>query len=147
MARRLYIFLFVLFLPCWSTAANWPLVLEQQLAQARQSIRSIDIQAFKAVVDNPGDALIIDVREPNEYFEGHVPGAINIPRGMIEFRIWKHLGFPDSIDTGKTIYLYCQLGDRSALATHSLAQLGLTGVTAVNMRIADWEKAGYPLDW
>ncbi len=48
---------------------------------------------FKAVVDED-EGLVIDVREPREYAMGHVPGAVNIPRGVLEFNIWKTMGYP-----------------------------------------------------
>jgi rhodanese-related sulfurtransferase len=86
------------------------------------------------------------VRESNEYSEGHVNGAINIPRGVVEFKIWKVVGYPEHTDTAKTIYLYCKTGGRAALATQSLQELGFTNLTAVKMQMADWEKAGYPTE-
>ncbi|MDH5571559.1 MAG: rhodanese-like domain-containing protein, partial [Gammaproteobacteria bacterium] len=105
----------------------------------------INIKDFKAIVDKPGDVLIIDVREPEEYYSGYIHGAINIPRGLVEFRVWKELGFPEKINKEKQIYLYCKLSGRSALAAKALNQLGLSNVTAVDMTMADWKAAGYPL--
>jgi rhodanese-related sulfurtransferase len=81
--------------------------------------------------------LIVDVREPGEYEDGYVPGAINIPRGLLEFLIWKKVGFPDNTDTGKKIYIYCRTGGRAALATKSLQDLGFINVVHVNMKTAE----------
>jgi rhodanese-related sulfurtransferase len=74
-----------------------------------------------------------------------VPGAVNVPRGLIEFRIWKLVGFPDKVDLNKQMTLYCLTGGRCALATKSLQDLGFTNVTSVDMMFEDWVKAGYPV--
>lgn len=93
---------------------------------SRALIKTIDMATFKATFDSKSVDLIIDVREPGEYAEGHVPGAINIPRGLIEFKIWSQVGFPDKIDLHRKV-------------------VDFINVTAVDMRIDDWKKAGYPL--
>jgi rhodanese-related sulfurtransferase len=49
------------------------------------------MKKYRKVVESPGNALILDMREPHEYAAGHVPGTINIPRGVLEFQIWKHV--------------------------------------------------------
>lgn len=121
--------------------------LRQMVERAASSVEVISMQAFREVVKHPAEAMIIDVREAHEYQSGHVPGAINIPRGLIEFKIWKLLGYPAPVDKGKKIYLYCQQGERSLLSASALRQLGFTNVTAVDMTIAGWEEAGYPLDF
>ena len=142
------VLLFSLFItPFLSFAGNWPSQVDERVKQAKRSVKSIDIKAFKAIVDNPGDAMIIDVREPHEYYDGHIKGAINIPRGVIEFKIWKTLGYPEKLNKDKKIYLYCKLSGRAAFSAESLTQLGLTNVTAVNMKTADWEAAGYTFEY
>ncbi|MCW9023259.1 MAG: rhodanese-like domain-containing protein [Gammaproteobacteria bacterium] len=145
--KRQFLLLSLFLLPLISFAANWPPEVDQMVKATKQSVKLIDIKAFKRVVDNPGDALIIDVREPHEYYNGYIKGAINIPRGLIEFRIWKQLGFPEKINKDQQIYLYCRLSGRSALAAKSLTSLGLKNVTAVDMTTADWEAAGYTFEF
>ena len=86
------------------------------------------------------------VRNENEFEDGFVPGAVNVPRGLIEFRIWKLAGFPDKTDMAKKMTLYCASGGRCALATKTLMELGFTNVTSVDMMFADWVKAGYPVE-
>ena len=88
--------------------------------------------------------MIIDVRKPKAYATGHVPGAINIPRGVIDFKIWKHVGFPEKIDYDKKMYLYCTKGGRCTLATKSLQDLGFKSVTAARIKLKEWQKAGHP---
>lgn len=118
---------------------------QQIVAAAKGQIKSMDMETFKAKLDKSDAGLVIDVREPGEYAEGHVAGAINVPRGLIELKIWPLAGFPDKTDTSKQLTLYCATGARSALATKSLQDLGFTNVAAVNMTTIDWELAGYKL--
>jgi rhodanese-related sulfurtransferase len=126
-------------------APSFPPIVTEKVKEVRKSIKTIDMAGFRKVVDNPMGALVVDVREPNEYTAGHVPGAINVPRGLIEFQIWKHVGFPDKTDTAKQMYLYCATGGRCSFAAKSLQDLGFTNVVAVTMVLADWAKAGHPL--
>jgi rhodanese-related sulfurtransferase len=136
---------------CCSTAfaapANepQPAAVAELLETARQQVTRIDMATFSRISAAPGRAVIIDVREPGEYAAGHIPGAINIPRGVIEFHIWPFIGTPAQPNLAAELYLYCSWGSRSLLAARSLQQLGLSNVTAVDMRLADWLAAGYPL--
>jgi rhodanese-related sulfurtransferase len=132
-------------LPNISVAQNYPPSVGQLVATTKKQIKTMDMAAFKAAFDKKSAGLIVDVREPGEYAEGFVPGAISIPRGLIEFAIWEHVGFPDKTDMNKQVTLYCRTGGRCALAAKSLQNLGLTNVTAVDMKIEDWMKAGYPV--
>lgn len=128
----------------WAVA-QYPASVKDLVARTRAQIRTIDMAAFKSALDKREAGLIVDVREPDEYRSGHVPGAINIPRGLIELSIWPYVGFPDSTDLAKRITLYCGSGTRCILAAKSLQDLGFTNAVAVDMRIGDWAKAGYPL--
>lgn len=101
--------------------------------------------ALKAALDHRTTGLLIDVREPQEFQAGHLPGAMNLPRGLVELRIWSLVGFPGALDLGRKMTLYCGSGVRCILAAKSLQDLGFTGVVAVDMRLADWAAAGYPL--
>jgi rhodanese-related sulfurtransferase len=125
----------------------WPESVDQYVAKVKKSVTAIDMQAFKKIAAAKGDAVLLDVREPDEFKAGHVPGSVNVPRGLVEFRIWKAvLGYPAKTDFKKKIYIYCALGGRSILATKSLKDLGFTNVTAVDMKFADWVKAGNPIE-
>lgn len=126
-------------------AAGVPEPVSALVAETKRSIKTVDMEEFKTIVDKKSYEMIIDVREPAEYASGHIPDAISIPRGVIEFKIWKYIGYPDNTDTGKKIYLYCKSGSRCALATRSLQDLGFSDVTAVDMKINAWRDAGYPL--
>ena len=131
--------------PSTAVAQTFPASVTDKIQAAQKQIKTIGMEEYRKVVANPGEALIIDVREPQEFAAGHVPGAVNIPRGLLEFKIWTQVGFPDHLDTNKPVYLQCQSGNRASLAAQSLAELGFTHTTAVVMGLDDWQKAGHPL--
>ena len=122
-----------------------PQPLLDMIARAKAQIKTIDMQTFKKLVDSKKHGQIIDVREVSEYNEGHIPGAISIPRGVIEFRIWALVGYGEKMKKDMELILYCSSGSRCALAARSLQELGLTNVTAVDMKLSNWQDAGYPL--
>jgi len=103
------------------------------------------MDGYLAAVKNPDGAVLLDVREEGEFKAGHVPGAINIPRGLLEFRIWKQLGYPARVETGRKIYVQCQTGGRATLATKQLQDIGFTNVIAAIMNFEEWRKRGNPL--
>jgi rhodanese-related sulfurtransferase len=70
-------------------------------------------------------ALVLDVREPVEFQVGHLPNAINIPRGVLEFKVDDH---PDLKDHQRNILIYCKNGGRSTLAAYTLKQMGFSQV-------------------
>lgn len=127
-------------------AADWPPIVGERIARARVSVKTVEMATLGQAVDKKEDVLILDVREPNEYASGYVPGAVNIPRGLLEMKIWKHAGYPDKLDTTRTLYVYCATAARSALATETLTQLGFSNAYLVNMQLEEWRKAGYPLE-
>lgn len=126
-------------------AQNYPPVVTQMVAAAKKQVKTIDMAQFKAAFDRKELGLIVDVRDPDEYAEGHIPGAVNVSRGLLEFRIWSHVGYPDKTDMNKRMTLYCRTGGRCALAAKTLQELGFTNVVAGDIRIEEWAKAGYPM--
>jgi rhodanese-related sulfurtransferase len=134
--------LFVLFaLSPLSIAAKYPQALTDYVAAAKKATPPASLQQFKAAIDDP-EIMIIDVREPDEYAAGHVRNAINIPRGVIEFKIWTAVGYPDTIDMDRKMYLYCKSGGRCALAAKALRDLGFTEVYRAELKIKEWVEAG-----
>lgn len=125
-------------------AQGLPPIVKQKVETAQKQVKTIGMEEYRKLVKNPGAALIIDVREPHEYAAGHVPGAINIPRGLLEFKIWSHVGFPANSEMERPLILQCQSGSRASLAAQSLQGLGFTQTTAVVMNLDDWQKAGHP---
>ena len=126
-------------------AENWPDSIDQYVAQVRETISTTDMDGYLTVVKDPNGALLLDVREENEFKAGHVPGTVNLSRGLLEFRIWRLLGYPGSVDMNRKIYVQCATGGRATLAAKQLKDLGFTNVTAVVMRLADWDGKGHPM--
>jgi rhodanese-related sulfurtransferase len=126
-------------------APSYPPSIGQLVAKTKSQIKTIKMAEFKAAFDKKDLGLIVDVRNENEFEDGYVPGAVNVPRGLIEFRIWKLVGFPDKTDMNAKMTLYCASGGRCALATKSLQDLGFTNVTSADMKFDDWVAAGYPV--
>ena len=138
-----------LFLPALAAdkaTQNWPTSVDEMISTAKSSINMIDMKKFDAVLESNDYGLIIDVREPYEFDSGHVTGAINIPRGVIEFMIWDKVGFPDKTDLGEKIYIYCRTGSRTALAAATLKDLGFTNIYGVDMKFYNWLRFGYPTE-
>lgn len=73
-------------------------------------------------------SVVVDVREPEEVALGHLPGAINIPRGVLEFKIGT---LPQTKEASAPILLYCRSGGRSALAAVQLQKLGYSNVVSM----------------
>ena len=132
-------------LPATAPAQNYPPSVGQYVASVKKQVKTINMAEFKAALDRGDVGVLVDVREADEFADGHIPGAVNVPRGLIEFTIWAHVGFPDKTDTARQLTLYCKTGGRCALAAKSLQDLGFTHVAAVDMKLEDWIKADYPL--
>lgn len=107
-------------------------------ARAR-GIREIDLPAAVEAI-REGAVTIVDVREPDEYRQGHLEGAINIPRGVAE------MGIPQMIpDTRTRILCYCAGGNRSALVADNLRQMGYEEIESLIGGFAAWRQAGLPV--
>ncbi len=128
-------------MPASALAQGLPPAGKQKIEATQKPVRTIGMEEYRRIVDNPGGALIVDVREPQEYAAGHIPGAINIPRGLIETQIWNHLG---KADVEHPIALQCQSGRRATLAAETLGELGFTQTSAVIMNLDDWKTSGNP---
>jgi rhodanese-related sulfurtransferase len=117
------------------------------VAEARANIRETSPSAFHA---SPGDAVVIDVREPAEFETGHIPGSINIPRGVLEFQVDAHPAVANVSDPAlshkeRPIVLVCRTGGRAALSALSLQRLGFADVRSIAGGVLAWGEAGLPL--
>ena len=94
--------------------------------------------------------LLIDIREPQEFQRGRLPGATLIPRGLLEFEIHplvaRFAGDQGSPPEDVPILLYCGTGGRSALAAETLNRMGYTDVTSLDGGVVAWAQAGLPLE-
>jgi rhodanese-related sulfurtransferase len=104
-----------------------PYTAQDLVAQARAVIEEIDVERLSAL--QLEGIPVIDVREPEEFAAGRIPGSVNIPRGVLEFQVDGHpaLNFktdPHLSHRREPVILYCRTGGRSALAAEALKRLG-----------------------
>jgi hydroxyacylglutathione hydrolase len=102
------------------------------------SAQTIDTVGIDAMLRRDENAVILDVREPEEYQTGHVPGAINIPQAELASRL-------EELPKDRPILLVCQSGMRSVRSAQFLKQAGLTRVASVTGGTSAWSGAGRPL--
>src|SRR5262249_53229475 len=107
------------------------------LSQVKTEIDEVDSrEAAPALEDG---SVFVDVRERNEWDEGHIPGAIHVPRGNLESRIESAIP-----DRGARIVVYCATGARSAFATKTLEELGYVDVVNLAGGYVEWKRNGFP---
>jgi rhodanese-related sulfurtransferase len=107
------------------------------LAAAKAEIDEIDTETAAARIAD--GALVLDVREPDEYDEGALEGAIHIPRGHLEAQIEGRVADKDA-----PIVAYCAGGVRSAFAAKTLAELGYAHVESMEGGFGRWKDEGRP---
>lgn len=100
--------------------------------------KQVDAVELHALIEHPVNALFVDVREKEEWDDGHIEGFVHIPLALFYSRLG---GFSPE----KTIYLLCHSGGRSKRAQDALIDAGNENVVNVTGGIAGWERAGYPI--
>ena len=108
----------------------------EMLAQAKSAIREVDPATAEAEAAGP-NAIMLDVREPDEYQQGSIPGAVHLPRGNLEISIESRIP-----DKGAHVLIYCAGGVRSAFAAKTLQDLGYSDVTSVIGGFNRWKDEG-----
>ena len=150
MKRRMFVWMlsFVLVFSMLSLAlaqetkpAGPPPIVQEMVAKAKAAIKVVSAEDVKTAIDNKEKAVILDVRDPNEYTAGHLPGAINVSRGTLEFGIWGKVP-----DQSAKIYVYCKTAGRSTLATKTLNDLGYKNAVLMDAKYEDWIKKDYPVE-
>ncbi len=106
------------------------------LAQAKLQITEIDTAAAATRIE-AGGAIVLDVREPDEYEQGALPNALHIARGHLEAQIESNV-----IDKSTPLVVYCAGGVRSAFAAKTLQELGYTDVSSVVGGFGKWKDEG-----
>jgi len=96
------------------------------------AVREIDVDALET---RPPDAVVLDVREPEEYAHGHVPGAINLPQADLASRLTE-------VPRDRPVITICQRGIRSLRAAQFLMQMGIHQVLSVKGGTVAWRAAG-----
>ena len=103
------------------------------LQQVKGEIDEVDARSAEAI----DGAVWVDVRRHDEWDEGHIPGALHIPRGSLESRIESRVP-----DRSTPVVLYCASGERSALAAKTLGELGYEQVVSLTGGFTDWKRNG-----
>ena len=119
------------------------------LDEARKIVPEISAQEAKERLDRGEVDLLLDVREAHEWEEGHIPGALHVPRGSLEWFADSSSDWRDERIAGKTdarIVLQCTVGGRSLLAGETLKRIGFENVVSMAGGINDWKAAGYPIE-
>jgi rhodanese-related sulfurtransferase len=86
--------------------------------------------------------VVIDVREPDEYAAGHLQGAVNLPRGLLEFKL---AGNPALERRDLAVVLYCKTSGRAALSAASMQAMGYLNVVSIAGGYDAWVAAGKPV--
>lgn len=113
-------------------------------AEARQSVREVSTAEVASMLDGAKAPLLLDVREPGEVAQGHLPGAISVPRGLLEAKA--DLAFPHREprleDRKQAVVVYCASGVRSLLAAATLQQMGFADVVSMSGGFVAWASEG-----
>lgn len=110
------------------------------VAEAKGQIREVTTADAQGLL---GKRVVIDVREYDEFAAGHLPGAINIPRGILEFKIGM---VPEAAPKGAPLMLYCRTSGRAALSAASLQRIGYTDVISVAGGFEAWANEQRPTE-
>ncbi len=108
------------------------------LAQVKEEIDEISSTAARDLLTSSEPPLFVDVREPDEWQEGHIPGAVYATRGRLEQQIEGLVP-----DKSRPLVVYCSGGSRSAFAAKSLAELGYEDVVNLAGGFTDWKRNGF----
>lgn len=117
------------------------------VAEAKAKVENLTVDQVAGELD-AGDTVFVDLREPEELAaSGKIPGAVHVPRGMIEFRADPTSPYHnDALDPSKRTVLYCASGGRSALAAATLKDLGYANVAHLDGGFKTWAEAGKPVE-
>jgi molybdopterin/thiamine biosynthesis adenylyltransferase/rhodanese-related sulfurtransferase len=123
----------------------------QVIKEIRSKIKEVDPSEVSALQPQngsaqngsaPSDVAIVDVREQHEWEQGHIPGAVHVPRSYLESRIEGVVP-----DRSQKVILYCASGQRSALAANTLQELlGYEDVASMNGGFTLWKDRGLPFE-
>ena len=108
----------------------------EMLASAKASIREVEPAGAEQEIA-AGNAVVLDVREPDEYEQGALPDAVHIPRGTLETSVEGRIP-----DKSSHVVVYCAGGTRSAFAAQTMQELGYTDVASVIGGFNRWKDEG-----
>lgn len=114
------------------------LITATMVTQALAAEKNISAREAKALMASNRNILLLDVRTPQEFSQGRLPGAVLLPIGDLERRIGE-------VPRNKSIVVYCTVGSRSKSAAKLLVQKGYTDVYNISFGLLDWYRNGYPV--
>jgi rhodanese-related sulfurtransferase len=117
-----------------------PMATKDFVSEVSEKISHNTVAETKAFFD-AGNHLFLDCRDKFEFKKGHIPGSMNISRGLMEWKIEKKIPNKE-----QKIVMYCKSGGRSNLAAHAIQRMGYTNVTHLDGGIDAWIHAGYPVE-
>jgi sulfur-carrier protein adenylyltransferase/sulfurtransferase len=112
---------------------------KELIRKVKGEIREVSTAEARALAG--AGAVLLDVREADEWSQGHVPGALFIPRGYLELQVEEKVK-----DKGQEVVVYCAGGTRSALGVKSLQELGYTKVSSLQGGFTRWKESGFPIE-
>ena len=113
---------------------------EDLVSEAKAETEQTDAETVHDAMGSE-DVTVIDVREPDEFEAGHIPGAKPLPRGLLEYKAAEELP-----DKGARIVVHCALGGRGSLAAKSLKEMGYTNVANMEGGLSAWREKGYEVE-
>ena len=117
-----------------------PKSFQQIVLEALQTVPEVAPADLQSRLSGGEQIVVIDVREPDEFARGKIPGAYTIPRGVLEMQV------DGRLPLDATVVLYCGGGARSALACKSLADMGYDKVENLQGGWGAWVKSGLPVE-
>src|SRR5574341_683878 len=111
---------------------------KQLMEEARKDVPELSVHEAQELLSKNGQYALLDVREKDEYREGHLDGAISLPRGFLEIKVESTVP-----DKSTPILAYCAGGVRSLLAGKILKEMGYHNVTSMSGGYTAWKSAGY----
>ena len=109
------------------------------VSEAKARVKETNVAEVKRWMEGGENFLLVDVREDNEWANGHLPGAVHMGRGIIERDIEARVP-----ETSTKMILYCGGGFRSALVADNLQKMGYTHVESMDGGWRGWTEAGLP---
>jgi rhodanese-related sulfurtransferase len=125
--------------------------LKEMIQEARAQVRELPPKEVAAALERGEVDLVLDVREPEEWSRGHIPGSVNIPRGWIEIRAdpaspGAHQELSRNRDARIVVYCLQAPSARSVLAAQTLLGMGYTNVSGIEGGLLNWREQGLPLE-
>ncbi len=111
---------------------------DQLMSEARKEVKELSVDEVQKLAAKNGKYLLLDVREKEEYREGHLEGSVSIPRGFLEMRV--ESAIPEK---STPIIAYCAGGVRSLLAAKDMKEMGYQEVISMSGGYSAWKTAGY----